>query len=209
MSNYLIKEHPKYYEYFKIKEFTWSRTGGDPITQGNRNPLLYKNMGVDGIKTGYLGSEKYSLASSILRKERRLIAVASGFETKNSRSKQSQKLLTWGITNFDTIKISNDNEYLYELDVWQGSKKKVKVNTKDIIYKTIPKDKKKYMKVKIVYEGPIQAPIKKGEKLAEVKVLYKDEVISNHDLFSTENIKQQNAISRLITSINFLIWGDV
>ena len=77
MSNYLIKEHPKYYEYFKIKEFTWSRTGGDPITQGNRNPLLYKNMGVDGIKTGYLGSEKYSLASSILRKERRLIAVAS------------------------------------------------------------------------------------------------------------------------------------
>ena len=70
MSNYLIKEHPKYYEYFKIKEFTWNRTGGDPIKQGNRNPLLYKNMGVDGIKTGYLGSEKYSLASSILRKER-------------------------------------------------------------------------------------------------------------------------------------------
>ncbi len=170
MSNYLIKEHPKYYEYFKIKEFTWSRTGGDPITQGNRNPLLYKNMGVDGIKTGYLGSEKYSLASSILRKERRLIAVASGFETKNSRSKQSQKLLTWGITNFDTIKISNDNEYLYELDVWQGNKKKVKVNTKDIIYKTIPKAKKKYMKVKIVYDGPIQAPIKKGEKLAEIKM---------------------------------------
>ena len=166
-------------------------------------------MGVDGIKTGYLGSEKYSLASSMLRKKRRLIAVASGFETKNSRSKQSQKLLTWGITNFDTIKISNDNEYLYELDVWQGNKKKVKVNTKDIIYKTIPKAKKKYMRVKIVYEGPIQAPIKKGEKLAEIKILYKDEVISNHDLFSTENIKQQNALSRLITSINFLIWGDV
>ncbi|OCW82171.1 hypothetical protein AKH18_02905 [Pelagibacteraceae bacterium GOM-A4] len=65
------------------------------------------------------------------------------------------------------------------------------------------------MKVKIVYDGPIQAPIKEGEKLAEIQVLYKDEVISNHDLFSTENIKQQNAISRLITSINFLIWGDV
>ena len=105
MSNYLIKNYPVYYSYFKEKIFTWDRTVGYPITQGNRNPLLYKNMGVDGIKTGYLGSEKYSLASSILRKERRLIAVASGFETKNSRSKQSQKLLTWGITNFDTIKI--------------------------------------------------------------------------------------------------------
>ena len=209
MSNYLIKNHPKYYEYFKIKEFTWNRTGGDPIKQGNRNPLLYKNMGADGIKTGYLGSEKYSLASSILRKKRRLIAVASGFQTKNSRSKQSQKLLTWGITNFDTIKISNQNEYLHELDVWQGNKKKVKVNTKNIVYKTIPKAKKKYMKVKVIYDGPIQAPIKEGDKLAELKILYKDEIISKHDLFSTENIKQQNILSRLLTSINFLIWGDV
>ena len=66
MSNYLIKNYPEYYSYFAEKEFTWDRTGGDPITQGNRNPLLYKNMGVDGIKTGYLAYEKYSLASSIL-----------------------------------------------------------------------------------------------------------------------------------------------
>ena len=209
MSNYLIKNHPKYYKYFKIKEFTWNRTGGDPITQGNRNPLLYKNMGVDGIKTGYLGSEKYSLASSLLRKERRLLAVASGFETKNSRSKQSQKLLTWGITNFDTIKITNENDYLYELDVWQGNKKKVKVNTKDTIFKTIPKAKKKYLKVKIVYDGPIKAPIIKGDELAEIRILYKDELVSNYSLYAMENVKKQNALSRLISSINFLIWGDV
>ena len=69
MSSYLIKQHPKFYDYFKIKEFTWDRTGGDPITQGNRNPLLYKNMGVDGIKTGYLAASKYSLAASIKRGE--------------------------------------------------------------------------------------------------------------------------------------------
>ena len=69
MSNYLIKNYPEYYEYFKEKEFTWDRTGGDPITQGNRNPLLYKNIGVDGIKTGFLAYEKYSLASSIKRNE--------------------------------------------------------------------------------------------------------------------------------------------
>ena len=83
MSNYLIKEHPKYYKWFSEKEFTWDRTGGDPITQGNRNPLLYKNLGADGIKTGYLAVEKYSLASSIERNGRRLVAVGSGFETKN------------------------------------------------------------------------------------------------------------------------------
>ena len=75
MSRYLIENYPKYYEYFKEKEFTWERTGGDPITQGNRNPLLYKNIGADGIKTGYLTVEKYSLASSIIRNQRRLIAV--------------------------------------------------------------------------------------------------------------------------------------
>ena len=101
MSNYLIKEFPEEYKYFKEKEFTWDRTGGDPITQGNRNPLLYKSLGADGIKTGYLAVEKYSLASSVDRNGRRLIAVGSGFNTKNERSRESAKLLTWGLTSFD------------------------------------------------------------------------------------------------------------
>ena len=85
----MIKNYPNYYEYFKETEFTWDRTGGDPIKQGNRNPLLYKNIGVDGIKTGYLAYEKYSLASTIKRNDRRIIAVGSGFVSKNERSKQS------------------------------------------------------------------------------------------------------------------------
>ena len=93
MSKYLINQHPEFYKMFAEKKFTWDRTGGDPITQGNRNPLLYKNLGADGIKTGYLSIEKYSLASSIKRNGRRLIAVGSGFETKNARSKESSKLL--------------------------------------------------------------------------------------------------------------------
>ena len=88
MSNYLIKNYPNYYEYYKETEFTWDRTGGDPIKQGNRNPLLYKNIGVDGIKTGYLAYEKYSLASTIKRNDRRIIAVGIGFVSKNQRSKQ-------------------------------------------------------------------------------------------------------------------------
>ena len=96
MSNYLIKEFPDEYKYFSEKEFTWDRTGGDPIKQGNRNPLLYKNLSADGIKTGYLAVEKYSLASSINKNGRRLIAVGSGFNTKNDRSRESSKLLTWG-----------------------------------------------------------------------------------------------------------------
>ena len=94
MSNYLINEHPEFYKWFAEKEFTWDRTGGDPITQGNRNPLLYKNMGADGIKTGYLAVERYSLASSV-RKGRRLIAVGSRFETKSSRSEKFKTFNLW------------------------------------------------------------------------------------------------------------------
>jgi len=89
MSHYMIQNYPEYYTYFKETSFTWDRTGGDPITQGNRNPLLYKNTGVDGIKTGFLEVEKYSLAASMLIGERRLNSVASGFKTKNSRSRES------------------------------------------------------------------------------------------------------------------------
>ncbi len=209
MSNYLIKNYPKYYEYFKEKEFTWNRTGGDPIKQGNRNPLLYKNIGADGIKTGYLAYEKYSLASSIKRNNRRLIAIASGFETKNDRSKQSLKLLTWGLTKFETIKIAEKDKTFYTLEVWQGKKDKVNTYLKNDIYKTIPKAKKKYLKVKIEYEGPISAPIKRDEIIAKLNIYFKDENIGTYDLIASENIKRQNIISRLLTSINYLIWGDV
>ena len=209
MSNYLIKNYPEYYHYYKEKEFTWDRTGGDPITQGNRNPLLYKNMGADGIKTGYLAVEKYSLASSIKKKNRRLIAVGSGFNSKNDRSRQSAKLLTWGLTKFDTILIGKKNDVISELDVWQGRQKKVKAYISSDIYKTIPKAKKKYLKVTVNYEGPLEAPIKKNDVIGKMKITYKDKVVGNYDLFASESVQKQNIISRILSSINFLIWGDV
>ena len=209
MSNYLIKNYPIYYNYFKEKEFTWDRTGGEPITQGNRNPLLYKNFGADGIKTGYLAVEKYSLASSIKRGKRRLIAVGSGFETKNSRSRQSSKLLTWGLTNFDTIKIAEKNKNFVELDVWLGKKKSVKGYIKKDLYKTIPKARKKYLKAVVIYQGPIQAPVQKDQKVAKLKLSYKDEILDELDIFAIEEVKKVNIFSGLIKSINYLIWGDV
>ena len=166
-------------------------------------------MGVDGIKTGYLSYEKYSLASSIFRNGRRLISVASGFETKNSRSKESAKLLTYGITNFDTVKIAKRNERFGSLEVWLGRKSSVDVYTNEDIYKTIPKGRKKYLKVKAIYTGPVEAPIKKNDSIAKIQISYKDELISEHELLAAENIKRMNIFSRIINSINYLIWGDV
>ena len=209
MSNYLIKEFPKEYKYFSEKEFTWDRTGGDPISQGNRNPLLYKTLGVDGIKTGYLAVEKDSLASSVYRNGRRLIAVGSGFNTKNDRSRESAKLLTWGLTNFDLIEIAKSNKAVDNVDVWLGKKDTVDVYVKTDIYKTIPKSRKKHLTVSITYKGPIQAPIKRDDVIGKLKVVYKNELIEEYDLFAFENVKRLNIFSRLIKSINFLIWGDV
>ena len=288
MSNYLIKNYPNYYEYYKETEFTWDRTGGDPIKQGNRNPLLYKNIGVDGIKTGYLAYEKYSLASTIKRNDRRIIAVGSGFVSKNERSKQSLKLLTYGLTNFDTINIAKKDEIFDELDVWQGTQKTIRSYINDDVYQTIPKAKKKYLKVFVNYQGPLKAPISKNERskqslklltygltnfdtvsiakkdeifnelevwqgtqktirsyinedvyqtipkakkkylkvsvnyqgplkapilkndiIGKVKISYKDEQIGEYDLLAFEDVKRQNIFSRFISSINFLIWGDV
>ena len=209
MSNYLIKQFPEEYKYFSEREFTWDRTGGDPISQGNRNPLLYKSLGADGIKTGYLAVEKYSLASSVYRNGRRLIAVGSGFNTKNERSMESAKLLTWGLTSFDLVEIAKSNTAIDNLDVWLGKKDTVGAYVKSDIYKTIPKARKKFLKISITYDGPIQAPIKKDDTLGKLTIMYKNELVQEYDLFAIEDIKKLNVFSRLMKSINFLIWGDV
>ena len=209
MSKYLIDKHPKFYKLFSEKEFTWNRTGGDPITQENRNPLLYKNFGADGIKTGYLAVEKYSLASSIIRNGRRLIAVGSGFNSKNARSKESTRLLTYGLTNYDLVNISKAKEPFDKVEVWLGKEDTIDVYTDQDVYKTIKKAKKKLLKVSVNYEGPIEAPIQKGEKVAILKVVYDDEIVGEYDLLASNEVKKVNFVSRLLKSLNYLIWGDV
>ena len=209
MSNYLIRNYPEFYKYFKEKEFTWDRTGGEPITQGNRNPLLYKNIGADGIKTGFLSYEKYSLAASIVRNNRRLISVGSGFESRNLRSKESQKLLTWGLTNYSTVEITKKESKFIELEVWLGQKNTVGVYSKTDIYKTIQKAKLRKLKVKLIYNGPIKAPINKNDLVAKLIINYDDNFLSEHGLFASENIKKKNIISRILKSLNYLVWGDV
>ena len=209
MSKYLIQNYPDYYELFKEKSFTWDRTGGDPIKQGNRNPLLYKNVGVDGVKTGYLAVEKYSLASSMLKGDRRLIAVVSGFQSKNSRSSDSLKLLNWGFRNTNTYEISKKEKSLFEIETWLGKSDKIFATTKEDYYITINKKDIRNLKVVVNYEGPIVAPIQKGEKIAELKILNKDQIIKSLPLYASDNLKKVNIFQSLLTSLNYLIWGDV
>ena len=209
MSKYLIDNYPIYYELFKEKTFTWDRTGGDPIKQGNRNPLLYKNIGVDGVKTGYLAVEKYSLASSMKKNNRRLIAVVSGFPTKNLRSSESLKLLNWGFRNTNTFEVSKTDKSLFELNTWLGKKEKIQVITKEDYYITINKKDIRNLKVSLKYDGPIVAPVDKGEKIAQLDISIKDELVKSLPLYAAENLKKVNFFKSLLASINYLIWGDV
>ena len=209
MSKHLIKNYPIFYELFAEKTFTWDRTGGEPIKQGNRNPLLYKNVGVDGVKTGYLAVEKYSLASSMIKKDRRLIGVASGFDTKNLRSSESLKLLNWGFRNTNTFEISKKGETIHELDIWSGKENKIAATTKEDFYVTINKKDIRHLSVSLEYDGPIKAPVTKGDEIASIIVSNKDEVIKKLPLYATKDLKKVNFFRSLVTSLNYLIWGDV
>ena len=208
LSRYMIDNYPEYYTYFLETTFTWDRTGGDPITQGNRNPLLYKNVGVDGIKTGFLSVEKYSLASSMKIGERRISLVGSGFLTKNSRSRESLKLLNWGMRKFDTIKVGKKNEVINKINIWLGKKNKIDVFPSEDIYLTIPKRKKKTVKAIFEYADPIKAPIKKGQVLGILNVYVSDKLTKQVDILAAEDMERSNIFSRLFKTLNYLVWGD-
>jgi len=208
MSKHLIVNYPKYYEYFKEIEFTWDRTGGDPIKQGNRNPLLYKNIGADGIKTGYLDSERYSLAASVIGEKRRLISVISGFQTKKARSLDTIKLISWGLRNTTTYEIAEKNIPNFKFKTWLGKKDFVNGIVKEDMYVTISKKEIKGLKVTINYNGPIMAPIEKDQEIGALIVKIDDEEIRSLPIYSNEKIKKVNFFKSLFLSLNYMIWGD-
>ena len=209
MSKYLIKNYPEFYKIYNEKSFTWDRTGGDPITQGNRNGLLYKNNGADGIKTGYLAVEKYSLASSMQRGSRRLIAVASGFDTKSLRVSGSIKMLSWGFRNTETYEISKSNTTFFNIKSWLGTSNVIKGITKEDVYITLSKKDSRNLKVLVEYTGPVKAPIQKDQEIAKLKIYKKNELLKDINIYSSEEIKKVNFLKSLFTSLNYMIWGDV
>ena len=208
MSKYLIKNYPNYYEYFKETEFTWERTGGNPITQGNRNTLLYKNIGADGIKTGHLAVEAYSLASSVKRKTRRLIAVGSGFKTNASRANQSRKLLSWGFSNTETFEISKKNDTKFEVKTWLGTTQTISGYTKEDVYITIDKKFLRNFNTFIEYTGPVKTPIAKDQEIASLKIYIKEDLMKSIPVYAVEKVKKVNFLLSLLTSFNYMIWGD-
>ena len=131
------------------------------------------------------------------------------YDKSKDMIQESLRLLNYGLKNFDTIKISKADESKFEAEVWLGKKDKVELTTKEDLYLTIPKRKKNLIKVYIEYEGPLKAPIKKDQKVAKLNIFFNNDYKKSLDLFASETVKQVNIFSRILKSINFLIWGDV
>ena len=133
----------------------------------------------------------------------------SGFDTKNLRSSESLKLLNWGFRNTNTFEIAKKNTSNFEINTWLGKKNNIKAVSKEDYYITINKKDIRHFTISLNYSGPVKAPIQKDEKVAELVIKKKDKVVKTIPLYSSEDLKKVNFFKSLITSLNFLIWGDV
>ena len=142
------------------------------------------------------------------KKTRRLIAVGSGFKTNALRASQSRKLLSWGITNTETFEISKKNKTRFDIKTWLGRTKTIGGYTKEDVYITIDKKDLKYFNTFIEYSGPIKAPIAKDKEIALIKIYNKDILLKTVPIYAAENVKKINFILSLLTSFNYVMWGD-
>ena len=202
LSQYLINNYPEYYHLFAETEFTWS-----DIKQNNRNPLLYKNMGVDGLKTGHLSISGYGLAASAFDGERRVISVTNGFESKNKRSQGSSRLITWSFREFTNIKLFSKDEAVGEVKVPGSNESLSSLSVKDDVIITVPKAKKSSMEYYIVINENIKFPIIKGQQIGQLKVTVPNEEEENYNLYATNDIKRSNIFIRFFNYIYNLILG--
>jgi len=206
MSSYLIKNYPELYKIYALKTFTWERTGGKPISQSNRNSLLFRNSNVDGIKTGHLDDSGYALAASLKNGERRLISVISGTVSNAERTRESLKLLNYALISTDLISIKKNNELLVA-DFWNGKINKINLHLKEDVFFTYPKRRSKDLSIAIIGEFPIKKSFKKNDELAKIRIQDKNGFSKEYPLFASDDYKDINFIKKFINTINFLIWG--
>ena len=206
MSVYLIKEFPELYKMYAERTFTWDRTGGNPITQSNRNTLLYKNSKVDGIKTGHLNDSGYSLAATMLVNNRRILSVVSGTNSQKERAKESLKLLNHAIITTELLLVKKENP-LFSINTWNGKKSSIKLELEKDLYITYSKRRSRDIKMYLEVSEPIKDHFKASDQLGVLRIKDKNGLDIKQPLFATEDFKKINFIKRFFNSIGFLVWG--
>ncbi|MDV7338586.1 D-alanyl-D-alanine carboxypeptidase family protein [Terasakiella sp. A23] len=198
----LIEEYPEYYKYFAEKNFKYNG-----IRQSNRNPLLYKTMGADGLKTGHTSEAGYGLTSSAMRDGRRLILVVNGLNSVRARSSESERLMEWGFREFNNYALFQKGQEVSQAELWLSNKQSVGLVIDQDVEITLPRKSRRKMKVQVKYDGPIPAPVQKGQQLATVVISApetKDIVIP---LYAAEDADRLGFVGRLGAAVKSIIWG--
>ena len=206
MSSYLIKNYSELYKLYGEKSFTWERTGGKPITQPNRNSLLFRGNNYDGIKTGYLSDSGYALAASMKDGERRLISVVNGTLSNAERTRESLKLLNYAVISSDLIKIQKNNPLLVA-DFWNGKINQTKLHLKEDVFFTYNKRKSKDLIVSINVDQPLKKRFKINDEVGSLIIKDNSGFSKEFSLYASEDFAKINFIKKFINTINFLIWG--
>ena len=199
----LINNHADYYRLFSERDFTWNN-----IRQTNRNPLLYANIGADGLKTGHTQESGYGLVASAEQNGRRLILVINGLNSKRERAREARKLMTFGFRNFQRDLLVEAGQQVADLPVWHGDEATVKVTTKQRFDIVTPRSGRRKMVATVTYENPVLAPIKTGDKLGKLRVTLPGLVPQEVDLVAAEDVDKGNIIGRAIDSLIYMMVGD-
>jgi len=202
LSQKIISDFPQYYHYFKEVEFTYNG-----IKQFNRNPLLYNNFDVDGLKTGYTTEAGYGLVASAKRGDRRLILVVNGLLSKKSRKEEPQRLFDWGFQEFNNYLLFKAEETVTSADVWLGKSVSLPLIIKKQLKLTLSRQVRAKMKVIVSFDSPIPAPIKKGEPVAKLKVFIPGQKLLELDLVAGASIEELSLFGRLLAAFKSIVWG--
>ena len=198
-----IKNFPDFYHYYAEKTFTYNG-----IKQGNRNPAIYRNIGADGLKTGHTEAGGYGLTASAIRKDRRLVLVINGLPTKKSRAVESERILDWGFREFNNYALFKAGETVTEAQIWMGEVGSVPLLIEKELTLTLPRKVRRGMKVKVVMETPVPAPIKKGDVLATLKIELPGRPPLEAPLVSGADVGQLGVFSRLGAAVKYVLWGE-
>ncbi len=202
LSRRIIEEFPEYYPYFAEKSFRYNK-----IKQGNRNPLLYGDTGADGLKTGHTRAAGYGLVASAIRNDRRVVMVLTGMPSARTRSFESRRLLNWAFQSFRNYTLFERGAVVDRADVWLGQEDGVPLVTERDIKVSLPRASRPGLKVKIVYEGPVPAPIEKGTKIAMLVIAAPDFETLEVPLVAGADVARVGVFGRLGAAIGYMVWG--
>ncbi|MDE0047079.1 MAG: D-alanyl-D-alanine carboxypeptidase [bacterium] len=198
-----IRDFPQYYHYYAETEFTYNS-----IHQTNRNPLLYSGVGADGLKTGYTRAAGYGLTASATRGDRRLILAVNGFESATARARESQAIIEWGFREYDAYHLLGTGDEVGTARVWLGESDTVPLVLADDLVVTLPRATRDSLAVRIVYEGPVPAPIEEGQEIARLVIEAPGVSTVEQPLLAGRDVGKPSLLLRMATVLGYLIFGD-